>query len=189
MWDLPLLDLLPLCSHIVRLTPLAQCRTETASRQQESGVSPVDGVSSLASHGPSSCLSCAAPSLPSPTSHPHLEAAARRVGGLAAASAALPLLDSDAVSSETCASKQWARCLHGRGHLVSEDEQPIPSSATGRVGPAVSQPSTITPPNPSRTLMIDRVRRGGGALQYAWLCGTGQRRRHTALGGMGGRRA
>ena len=113
---------------------------------------------------PSSCLSCAAPSLPSPTSHPHLEAAARRVGGLAAASAALPLLDSDAVSSETCASKQWARCLHGRGHLVSEDEQPIPSSATGRVGPAVSQPPTITPPNPSRTLMIDRVRRGGGAL-------------------------
>ena len=104
----------------------------------------------------------------------------------------------------------FPHCPCGRSHLVSEDEQPIPS---GRNQEGVHGIAAIYHyATKSKQDFDDKVRRGGGAgvtrprnylqrldlacnetcyeaaLQYARLCGAGQRR--TALGGgSGGRRA
>ena len=102
-----------------------------------------------------------------------------------------------------------SRCPHGRSHLVSEDEQPIPSERNqeGVHGIAAIYHYVTK----SKQDFDDKIRRGGGAgvtrpldymlrldqacnetcyeaaLQYARLCGAGQRR--MALGGgSGGRR-
>ena len=104
----------------------------------------------------------------------------------------------------------FPHCPCGRSHLVSEDEQPIPS---GRNQEGVHGIAAIYHyATKSKQDFDDKVRRGGGAgvtrprnylqrldlacnetcyeaaLQFGRLCGAGQRR--TALGGgSGGRRA
>ena len=99
--------------------------------------------------------------------------------------------------------------MYGRSHLVSEDEQPIPSGRDQEGAHGIAAIYHYV--TKSKQDFDDKVRRGGGAgvtrpldymlrldqacnetcygaaLQYARLCGAGQRR--TALGkGSGGRR-
>ena len=71
-------------------------------------------------------------------------------------------MDSEEESSETCASNRWFRCPRGHSHVVSEDEQPNPSSSN-RLDVPRGFAAVYHYVTKSKQDFDDRFRRGGGA--------------------------